>query len=306
MWVGILLSRKKSVEDLRQHPVCQGLHQRSTKADIPVKPNAVQGKLAGLSLLVVEDGVDNQRIFRHFLKIAGADFVIVDDGPSALARAFQDDSIDVILTDIQIPDMDGYEITERLRKGGFMRPIIAVTAHSLSTERPLGAKVGMTDFLAKPILIESLIQIILKHARPGPTSVMTGAQAAELVMPASVAPILLTRESKLLSKYHSNPMYQSIIIDFVRSFQQRLETMQALISEMDWEKLGFALHQMKGAAATYGYPQVAEIAAQMEHTAKEAQRNVHAVQAIRQQAESMRGMGMRMQSGLDEIENRTL
>ncbi|MDQ3235652.1 MAG: hypothetical protein M3Q07_27900, partial [Pseudobdellovibrionaceae bacterium] len=59
-------------------------------------------------------------------------------------------------------------------------------------------------------------------------------------------------------------------------------------------------------AATYGYPQVSEIAAQMEHTAKEARRDVHAVQTIRKQAEHMRGMGIRMQSGLDGFENRTV
>ncbi|HET9241663.1 MAG TPA: response regulator [Oligoflexus sp.] len=267
-----------------------------------MKPNSIQGKLAGLSIMVVEDGADNQRIFRHFLKMAGADFVIIADGPSALERALHDEGIDLVLMDIQIPEMDGYEVTERLRQRGFTRPIIAVTAHTLSMERPKGAKAGITDYIAKPIQIETLIQTILHHTRAD------GKSSA----PAEPSPAPSSREEVqdsspyLQSKYHDKPMYRPIIIEFVNSFQQRIETMQNLINAMDWEQLSVAMHQIKGAAATYGYPQVSEVAAQMEHTAKEARRDAHAVHAIRQQAERMRGMGLRMKVGLEEVENRSV
>lgn len=268
-----------------------------------MKPNPIQGKLAGLSIMVVEDGVDNQRIFRHFLKMSGADFVIIPDGPSALERVLHDDGIDLVLMDIQLPDMDGYEVTQRLRERGFTRPIIAVTAHTLSTERPRGAKAGITDYIAKPIQIENLIQTILHHARsedkPAAAS-MSAAPAHALVHDSQDS------MPYLQSKYHGKPMYRPIIIDFVNNFQQRIETMESLINAMDWERLSVAMHQIKGAAATYGYPQVSEVAAQMEHTAKEARRDAYAVQTIRQQAERMRGMGIKMKVGLEEIENRSV
>jgi CheY-like chemotaxis protein/HPt (histidine-containing phosphotransfer) domain-containing protein len=270
-----------------------------SKVDVPVKPNPIQGKLAGLSIMVVEDGADNQRIFRHFLKMAGADFVIIPDGPSALERALHDEGIDLVLMDIQIPDMDGYEVTERLRQRGFTRPIIAVTAHTLSIERPRGAKAGITDYIAKPIQIETLIQTILHHTK----------SAAPAPLPSPVEPSAQESQDSspyLQSKYHNKPMYRPIIIEFVNTFQQRIENMQNLINAMDWEQLSVAMHQIKGAAATYGYPQVSEVAAQMEHTAKEARRDAHAVHAIRQQAERMRGMGVRMKVGLEEVENRSL
>jgi CheY-like chemotaxis protein/HPt (histidine-containing phosphotransfer) domain-containing protein len=267
-----------------------------------VKSNPIQGTLAGLSIMVVEDGADNQRIFRHFLKMAGADFVIIPDGPSALERALHDEGIDLVLMDIQIPEMDGYEVTERLRQRGFTRPIFAVTAHTLSMERPRGAKAGITDYIAKPIQIETLIQTILHHTRPD----------VESAAPSAHAPAPAPRDeaeddaSCLQSKYHNKPTYLPIIIEFVNTFQQRIETMQYLINAMDWEQLSVAMHQIKGAAATYGYPQVSEVAAQMEHTAKEARRDAHTVHAIRQQAERMRGMGIRMKVGLEEVENRSL
>jgi CheY-like chemotaxis protein/HPt (histidine-containing phosphotransfer) domain-containing protein len=273
------------------------------KVDASVKPNPIQGKLAGLSIMVVEDGADNQRIFRHFLKMAGADFVIIPDGPSALERALHDEGIDLVLMDIQIPEMDGYEVTERLRKSGFTRPIIAVTAHTLSMERPRGAEAGITDYIAKPIHIETLIQTILNHTNQNAQS----ADPSPVVAPAEPA-VHDVQDSLpyLQSKYHSKAMYRPIIIDFVNTFQQRIETMQHLINAMDWDQLSVAMHQIKGAAATYGYPQVSEVAAQMEHTAKEAKRDAYAVEAIRQQADRMRGMGHKMKIGLEEVENRSV
>jgi CheY-like chemotaxis protein/HPt (histidine-containing phosphotransfer) domain-containing protein len=273
------------------------------RVDVPVKSHPIQGKLAGLSIMVVEDGADNQRIFRHFLKIAGADYVIVADGPSALERALHDERLDLVLMDIQIPEMDGYEVTQRLRQSGFTRPIIAVTAHALVAERPRGTMVGITDYIAKPLQIENLIQTILHHTRAESLGASGSGAAPE------PAPLQDSQDSQpyLQSKYHNKPMYRSIIIDFVNSFQQRIETMQNLINSMDWEQLSVAMHQIKGAAATYGYPQVSEVAAQMEQSAKEARRDAYAVQAIHQHAERMRRMGARMKLGLeDEVENRSV
>ncbi|WP_141734133.1 Hpt domain-containing response regulator [Oligoflexus tunisiensis] len=267
-----------------------------------MKPNPIQGKLAGLSILVVEDGADNQRIFRYFLKMAGADFTLVEDGPSALERALHDEALDLVLMDIQIPGMDGYEVTERLRQAGFTRPIVAVTAHAVETEQSRGTRAGITDFLTKPFQIENLVQTILKHTRAD-------------AVPASSGPTLsggtamdegAHSPSFLQSKYHDKPMYRPIILDFVNTFQQRLESMQNLIDAMDWEQLAGIMHQMKGAAATYGYPQVSEVASRLEISAKEARRDAYAVDTIRQQAQEMHRMGLRMKVGLEEVENRSV
>ncbi len=253
--------------------------------------------------MVVEDGADNQRIFQHFLKMAGAEFVIASDGPSALERALHDEGIDLILMDIQIPEMDGYEVTKRLREAGFTRPIIAVTAHTLATERPRGAQAGIDDYLAKPIQIEKLIQTILHHTRGE-----GGTNPEALPIPPAEKAVHEAQDSLffLQSKYHNKPMYRPIIIDFVNSFQQRMDAMQNLINAMDWEQLSVAMHQIKGAAATYGYPQVSEVAAQMETAAKEARADAYALQAIHQHAERMRGMGMKMKVGLATFEERGL
>jgi CheY-like chemotaxis protein/HPt (histidine-containing phosphotransfer) domain-containing protein len=301
--VGLYRDPYPGVGDFRQALFVRDSIGFQPKVDAPVKPNPIQGKLAGLSIMVVEDGADNQRIFRHFLKMAGADFVIIPDGPSALERALHDEGIDLVLMDIQLPEMDGYEVTERLRESGFTRPIIAVTAHTLSMERPRGATAGITDYIAKPIQIETLIQTILHHTRPDGKS----APENPPVVP-DEASVQDAQDSLpyLQSKYHHKPMYRPIIIDFVNAFQQRIETMQNLINAMDWDQLSVAMHQIKGAAATYGYPQVSEVAAQMEHTAKEARRDAYAVQTLRLLAERMRGMGDKMKVGLEEVENRSV
>jgi CheY-like chemotaxis protein/HPt (histidine-containing phosphotransfer) domain-containing protein len=269
-----------------------------------VKPNPIQGKLAGLTILVVEDGADNQRIFRYFLKMAGADFTLVEDGPSALERALHDEALDLVLMDIQIPGMDGYEVTERLRQSGFTRPIIAVTAHALETEQARGTRVGITDFLTKPFEIEKLVQIILKHTRSVPAAAARPASPSDSGVAASLMDAASNSHAFLQSKYHDKPMYRPIIIDFVNTFQKRLETMQNLIDSMNWEQLAVIMHQVKGAAATYGYPQVSDGASQLEVLAKDAKRDAYAVDTIRRKAEEMHRMGRGMQVGLEGVEHR--
>ena len=271
--------------------------QFKAKAEALVIPNPIEGRLDGLAILIVEDGVDNQRIFSHFLKMAGARIVIVEDGMAALDRVWSDDSFDLILMDIQIPILNGYEVTDRLRKGGFTKPIIAVTAHSLQGEKPHDAEIGISDFLAKPVEIERLIDTIQRHgSRSRRMQPMTN-DAAEKSPYQELA-----EEQVIRSKYHDNRLYQGIIISFIQSFEQRVDDIESQIGQEDWEKLAYSLHQMKGAAATYGYPIVSEIAGQMEDSVKNSDRDGMALLTIRGQAERMKGISIRMKGGLASLE----
>ncbi len=133
--------------------------------------------LEGRKILVVEDSLDNQKIFSFFLASAGATVSMVDNGERVL-NAVQHFLPDIVLMDIQIPGIDGREATRLLRANGFIKPIIALTAHALNEEKESCLRAGCTGHLAKPIsgahLIVKVAQYLdLEAKEPGEIDQLT-------------------------------------------------------------------------------------------------------------------------------------
>jgi signal transduction histidine kinase/CheY-like chemotaxis protein len=131
----------------------------------------LSGALRGIRVLIAEDGPDNQRLLKYVMRKAEADPVIVDNGQVAVSAArtacVQGEPFDVILMDMQMPVMDGYEATRQLRAGGYTGPIIALTAHAMAGERDKCIGAGCDDYSTKPIdraLLIEMIQTRLDHA----------------------------------------------------------------------------------------------------------------------------------------------
>jgi signal transduction histidine kinase/ABC-type amino acid transport substrate-binding protein/ActR/RegA family two-component response regulator len=121
--------------------------------------------LEGLSVLVVEDNAVNQKLFSALLKKAGAEVDVAPNGQEGVDAA-RHRHFDVILMDMQMPVMDGYEATGELRRGGYDRPIIALTAHALQADRGKCLDAGCDDYLTKPINRQAVVQTIHKHVNP--------------------------------------------------------------------------------------------------------------------------------------------
>jgi PAS domain S-box-containing protein len=122
---------------------------------------SVSQELQGAKVLLVEDAEDNQVLISHFLRKAGAQVETANNGVEAVEKALAGDYT-AVLMDIQMPFMDGYEATAHLRKSGYLRPIIALTAHALKEERDKALHVGCNFHLTKPINRAELIASVQK------------------------------------------------------------------------------------------------------------------------------------------------
>lgn len=141
------------------HVLAEPLSRPNAKAQTPVIEPLPS--LDGYKLLVVEDGIDNQILIKKLLENVGAEVDCAEDGEEAIGCVLRK-VYDVILMDIQLPIMDGYEATTHLRAHGCLTPIIALTAHALKEDRRKAEEIGFDAFISKPInwpkLVKSIVQ----------------------------------------------------------------------------------------------------------------------------------------------------
>jgi CheY-like chemotaxis protein len=123
-------------------------------------------QLKGARILVAEDAPDNAMLMRIYLQTEGAHVDLATDGFEAIKMAEEND-YDVILMDLQMPNLGGLEATRRLRAKNYVKPILALTAHALKNETLRSLDAGCNDHLTKPVDRKQLLEIIKDYAQGG-------------------------------------------------------------------------------------------------------------------------------------------
>ncbi len=153
-----------SLEGVRMLENCREALVETAAA--PVAERQASAKLSA-RVLLCEDGPDNQRVIAFLLRKAGADVTVADNGQIGLDKVAEAQEagkpFDVILMDMQMPVLDGYGATRRLRQEGYQRPIIALTAHAMAEDRQKCLDAGCDDYATKPIQRQQLISLVARH-----------------------------------------------------------------------------------------------------------------------------------------------
>jgi two-component system sensor histidine kinase/response regulator len=219
-------------------------------------------------VLLVEDNSINQLVALGQLQRLGHECVIAAGGNAALALV-RSEPFDLVLMDCQMPDMDGYEATRRIRQmdGDVARvPVIAITAHALPGEREKCLAAGMNDYLAKPVSLEQLGAVIRLWASK---SSETQASAPDVAMEGDEQHVL-DRErvgSFLAISRTQHGFLEGLVKTFRQDVPSRLDALRAASSSGDLQDLALAAHALKSSSGSVGAKRMYTVAAALERDA---------------------------------------
>jgi len=225
---------------------------------------------SGARVLVVEDNSVNQLVALGQLQRLGHAGVIAASAAEAL-DAVAHETFDLILMDVQMPDMNGYEATRRIRQMAPPRngiPIIAMTAHALSGQREKCIASGMNDYLAKPVSIEQIGAVIRLWASKDSTE---PSGPSPDVMEQD-EPYILDRE-RVSSFLAISRTQEGFLEGLVRIFRQdvpaRIDALRAAAAARDSNDLALAAHAMKSSSGSVGAKRMLSMASSLEQAARD-------------------------------------
>jgi Amt family ammonium transporter len=140
-------------------------HQRTQPMFVAKRPPPMPKPDRPLRVLVVEDNAVNRKVAQRFLERLGCSVTLAEDGAQGVQQ-FQQGEFELVLMDLQMPTMDGYEATRRIRQlepPTKRTPVVALTAHAMPGELERCLAAGMDDFLTKPLMSERLEEVLEKH-----------------------------------------------------------------------------------------------------------------------------------------------
>jgi two-component system sensor histidine kinase/response regulator len=213
--------------------------------------------LSGVRILLVEDGATNRKLISLVLRRAGAEVATAENGEIGVNRA-RAQKFDVILMDMQMPVMDGYQATAALRRDRLQIPIIALTANSMKGDAEQCLAAGCSAFLSKPIDSDQLLNGVA-------TALSDAAQSRrEAVASRQVDCSLVPLMSSLPM---DDPDFVEIVREFVERLRPQLEEMRRLTTGGDLNAVAILAHWLKGAGGTAGFRELVSAGAQLEQQA---------------------------------------
>jgi CheY-like chemotaxis protein len=226
-------------------------------------------------ILLVEDNHTNQEVACGMLQRTGWHAEVARDGKEAL-QALERTSYDLVLMDVQMPEMDGYEATRLIRDPNSAVlnhnvPIIATTAHAMAGDAAKCLAAGMSDYVSKPIdpkILERLVEkwlIRKEHGAPGATPAES---AGDIKAPAPVPALVFNREAFLERMMGDEEFAHEVVAEFVKELPTLIGALEDRVREASLESIWKEAHKIKGSAANVGGEALRDMALKVEQAGK--------------------------------------
>ncbi|AEF94381.1 multi-sensor hybrid histidine kinase [Desulfotomaculum nigrificans CO-1-SRB] len=193
------------------------------------------------NVLLVEDNQFNQRLIQHLLADNGYRVTLAENGQQALEMLNQS-NFDIVLMDMQMPVMDGYETTRVIRSDERYKslPIIALTAHAMKGDNEKCLAAGCDDYLAKPVKRDILIKTIKKYIQPGQR----------------------VKKSRI-----RDTGVESLVPWYLQDLAGEMDKLKHAANTNDFTTVRYISHGLKGSGGAYGFPELSDMGAQIERAA---------------------------------------
>lgn len=236
------------------------------------EPEAIN--LPPIHILMAEDIASNQKVVKLFLKSTPVTLDIAENGRTAVEK-FTSNPYDLVLMDIEMPEMDGISATQAIRKleqenGRKKIPVIALTSHAFREHQEKCFSAGCDGYLTKPIQKCELIEKISQYKNIGSSNHPNSPQTH--VDDDHNSTISKNRDKTFIVKVDAD--LEELMPDFLKEIEDALKAMNGLCEDNDWENLVRLSHGYKGASATYGLADLSNIFLEIEKNSKNADKEM--------------------------------
>lgn len=244
-----------------------------TREHAPLK-DLINGRI-----LLVDDGKTNRQLIGLILERAGAKVVTANNGQEGYNLAIESE-FDLILMDMQMPIMDGYTATNRLREQGIKTPIIALTASAMVNDRERSMDAGCNEYMTKPVDIKELVdraaywiinpqaeqvatpkplRIIPEHAE-SPTRALKPREQSDVQPPAIISSLL-----------EEDPDLREIVLGYIKQLPDYLSKIEQAYANKDLEIISAVAHKLRGSGGTVGLDPLTQAAIKLEDSVLDQQ-----------------------------------
>lgn len=257
------------------------VNARQKNRQLPKDTNNL--KLSG-KVLVAEDSPTNLMLIELLLKKLGLETETVENGEQAVQKAAAE-KFDVILMDIQMPVMSGYEATKQIRKQGVKTPVIALTACVMKGDDEKCFAAGCNDYIPKPIDRKKLVETLAKYLsarqeKPSSEVIPTKNSGNRGKIPQQSSAVSVEGGEieidwpLLTERVGGEDLIDEIMPIFVRDNTERMQMLSRAVKADDQKEVKFYAHSLKGASATVGAVKISELAKQLENAARDGDSSV--------------------------------
>ncbi|PKH02767.1 hypothetical protein CXF72_09920 [Psychromonas sp. MB-3u-54] len=237
--------------------------------------------IGGATILLVDDNEINRQVAREFLENAGLLVIEAANGKQAV-NSVKSNAFDAVLMDVQMPEMDGYEATQKIREWenalndvepantSSVIPIIAMTAHAMEGDKERCLAAGMDDYVTKPIDTKKLFKVLSRWIKPGDRKkekITAAPEKDDTHIPAEISGIDIVTGLQRVGG--NKKLYKSLLLTFVGKHSQTVEQIRSALGGNEIKKAADLAHAYKGVSGNIGATALFSLTSELEQVIKQ-------------------------------------